>query len=109
MNSIWNKEVLPDQLKESIIVPIYKKGDETDCNAYLRISLLSTSCNILLNILFSRYSPYMKLFGIISVGFDITDQLLIRFSTIVRYCNGTVHHLFIDLKEAYDSMYNILM
>jgi hypothetical protein len=29
-NYIWNKEELPDRLKESIIVPIYKKGDKTD-------------------------------------------------------------------------------
>jgi hypothetical protein len=26
INSVWNKEELPDQLKESIIVPIHKKG-----------------------------------------------------------------------------------
>jgi hypothetical protein len=32
--SIWNKEDLPQQQKESIIVPIYKKGDKTDCNNY---------------------------------------------------------------------------
>jgi hypothetical protein len=29
INSIWNKEELPDQWKESIIVQIYKKGDKT--------------------------------------------------------------------------------
>jgi hypothetical protein len=34
MNSVWNKEELPEQWKESIIVPIYKKGDETDCSNY---------------------------------------------------------------------------
>jgi uncharacterized protein YfaP (DUF2135 family) len=28
--SIWNKEELPEERKESIIVPIYKKGDKTD-------------------------------------------------------------------------------
>jgi hypothetical protein len=27
INYIWNKEELPEQWKESIIVPIYKKGD----------------------------------------------------------------------------------
>jgi hypothetical protein len=31
---IWNKVELPQQWKESIIVPIYKKGDKTDCNNY---------------------------------------------------------------------------
>jgi hypothetical protein len=29
-----NKEELPQQWKESIIVPIYKKGNRTDCNNY---------------------------------------------------------------------------
>jgi hypothetical protein len=43
INSVWNKEELPDQWKESIIVPIHKKGDKTDCNKYRGISLLATS------------------------------------------------------------------
>jgi hypothetical protein len=30
INYIWNKEELFDQWKESIIVPIYRKGDITD-------------------------------------------------------------------------------
>jgi hypothetical protein len=30
VNSIWNKEELPDQRKESNIVPIHKKGNKTD-------------------------------------------------------------------------------
>jgi hypothetical protein len=34
INSIWNKEELPDQWKESIIVPFHKKGDKTDCNNF---------------------------------------------------------------------------
>jgi hypothetical protein len=51
INSVWNKEKLPDQWKESIIVPIHKKCDKTDCNNYRRISLLSTSYKIVSNIL----------------------------------------------------------
>jgi len=42
-NSIWNKEELPHQWKESIIVPIYKKGGEMDCSNCRRISLLPTT------------------------------------------------------------------
>jgi hypothetical protein len=38
INSIWNKEELPDQWKESITLPILKKGCKTDCNC--GISLL---------------------------------------------------------------------
>jgi hypothetical protein len=40
INSIWDKEELPDQWKESIIIPIYKKGNKTDCSNYHRIPLL---------------------------------------------------------------------
>jgi hypothetical protein len=32
INRIWNKEELPEQWKESIIIPVYKKDDETDCS-----------------------------------------------------------------------------
>jgi len=34
IDSIWNKEELPEELKVSITVPIYKKGDKTDCSNY---------------------------------------------------------------------------
>ena len=58
--SVWNKEELPEEWKESIIVPIYKKGDKTDCNNYRGISLLPTTYKILSNILLSRLIPYAE-------------------------------------------------
>jgi hypothetical protein len=41
--AIWNKEELPEDWKESIIVPIHKEGDKTDCNIYRGISILPTT------------------------------------------------------------------
>ena len=32
ITSIWKKEKLPEEWKESITVPIHNKGDKTDCN-----------------------------------------------------------------------------
>ena len=34
IKSIWNKEELPEEWKWLIIVPLYKKGVETDCSNY---------------------------------------------------------------------------
>ena len=45
--SIWNKEELPEEWKESIIVPIYEKGDKTDSSNYRGILLLPTMYKIL--------------------------------------------------------------
>jgi hypothetical protein len=60
IKSIWNKEELPDQWKESIIVPVHEKGDKTVCSNYWVISFLSTSNKILSNILLSKLSPHIN-------------------------------------------------
>ena len=60
ITSIWKKEKLPEEWNESIIVPIHKKGDKTDCNNYRGTSLLPTTYKILSNILLSRLIPYTK-------------------------------------------------
>jgi hypothetical protein len=39
---IWDKEELPHKWKESVVVPVRKKGDKTDSSTYRGISLLST-------------------------------------------------------------------
>jgi hypothetical protein len=117
---IWNKEELPHQWKESIVIPIHRKGDKTQCSNYGDISQLPTLYKILSNILLSRLIPYAD--DIIrnhQYGFQsnrsTTNQIYIRqiLEKNWKY-NGTVHQLFIDFKEAYDSvrrdvLYNILI
>jgi hypothetical protein len=58
---------------KSIVVPIHKRGDKTDCCNYRGISLLSTLYIMLSNILSSRLIPCIgvKLLGIINVDFDV--------------------------------------
>jgi hypothetical protein len=109
--SVWNKEELPQQWKESITVPVHKKGDKTDCNNYQGISLLSTAYKILSNILLARLTPYVKeVIGDHQCGLrrnrSITDQIFYIWQTLEKKWeyNGTVHQLFIDFKKAYDSV-----
>ena len=119
--SIWNKEELPEEWKESIIVPIYKKGDKTDCNNYRGISLLPTTYKILSNILLSRLIPYAEeVIGDHESGFrrnrSTTDHIFCIRQILEKKWehNEAVHQLFIDFKKAYDSvrreiLYNILI
>src|SRR5215469_2014907 len=119
--SIWNKEELPEEWKESIIVTIYKKGDKTDCNNYRGISLLSTTYKILSNILLSRPIPYAEeVIGDHQCGFrrnrSTADHIFCIRQILEKKweCNEAVHQLFIDFKKAYDSvrrevLYNILI
>jgi hypothetical protein len=58
--SIRNKEQWPKEWKESINVPIYNKGDTTDCCSYKDISLLSNTYKILSNILLSRLTAHAE-------------------------------------------------
>jgi hypothetical protein len=62
---------LPEVWKESITIPIYKKGDKTYCSNYVGISHLPTTYKILSSILLSRLTPYAEeITGDISVDFD---------------------------------------
>jgi hypothetical protein len=69
---------MPDQWKEPIVLPIYKKGDKTDC-ATMSLSLLS-SYKILSNTILSRLNPYIyEVTGDHQCGFrhnrSTTDQI----------------------------------
>jgi len=58
----------------------------------------------------AQHFDIRKLLGIVNVDFDVTGQLLFIYSTIVKYLgrkreyNEAMHQLFIDFKEAYDSV-----
>jgi hypothetical protein len=117
--SIWNKEELPQQWKESIILPVHKKGDKTDCNNYRGLSLLSTAYKILSNILLVRLTLYVnEVIGDHQCGFChnryTTDQIFYVWQILEKKWeyNGMVHQLFVDFKKAYSSvkrevLYNI--
>jgi len=108
--SIWNKEKLPEDWKELIIAPIYKKSDKTDCSNYRGISRLPTTYKILSNILLSKLTPYaVEIIGDHQSGFrhnrSITDHIFCIRQILKKKLeyNESVHQLFIDFKEAYDS------
>ena len=102
---------MPEEWKESITVPIHKKGDKTDRSNYRGISLLPTTYKILSNILLSRLVPHAKeIIGDHQCGFRrnrSTIDLIFFIRQIIEKkweYNEEVHQLFIDFKKAYDSV-----
>jgi len=68
--SSWKKKELPEEWKELIGVPIFKKGNITDCSNYRGISLLPTTYKILSIILLSRLTPHTEeIIGVHQFGF----------------------------------------
>ena len=112
--------MLPEQWKESIIVPIYKKGGKTNCSNYRGISLLWMSYKIWSNIILGRLTPYVdEIIGDLQCGFRCNRSTIDQIFCIRQILekkweyDGTIHQLFIDFKKAYDSvkrdvLYNIL-
>jgi hypothetical protein len=112
---------LPQQRKESITVPIYKKGDKTDCNTYRGISLLSTAYKILSNTFLARLTSYIsEIIGDHQCGFrrnrSTTNQIFYIRQILEKKWeyNATVHQVFTDFKKAYVSfqrevLYSILL
>jgi hypothetical protein len=92
-------------------VPIYKKGDITDCSNYRGMSLLSTWYKILSSILLSRSNPRAgEITGNQRCEFwcnrKTTDHIfnIRQILEKKQVCKDTVHQLFVDFNESYDSV-----
>jgi sorting nexin-29 len=112
VSKIWEEEVIPQEWKYGVINPIHKKGDTVLCENYRAITLLCTAYKILANVLYSRLRPYAEEIigeyqGVFRSGRSTTDQIF-TMRQILKNCweqNIETHHLFVDFKSAYDSVW----
>ena len=51
VRQMWEEERIPEEWKETIIVPLHKRGDRDRCDNYRGIALGNAAYKILLNIL----------------------------------------------------------
>ena len=111
ITDIWRNEALPGEWNESIVCPIYKKGDQKECKNYRGISILNSTYKIFSMVLCEKLKPYVtSTIGRYQCGFmpnrSTTDQIftLRQILEKTHEYNTTTHHLFIDFKQAYDSI-----
>ena len=102
---------MPSEWNKSIICPIYKKGEKSECSNYRGISLLNTAYKILATVINNRLTTYAEdLLSQEQNGFrrnrSTTDNIFIM-RQILEKCyeyNIEMHVLFIDFKQAFDSV-----
>jgi len=60
LRQIWEEERIPEEWKETIIVPICKRGDRDRCEYYRGIALGNAAYKILSNIILGKIKPYIE-------------------------------------------------
>jgi hypothetical protein len=95
----------------SLLVTIYKNDDKTDFSNYHNIQLSQASYKTVSDITLKVNSYVDNLLGIISVGFDVTDQLQMRFFAYVRCWrrNGSIMRQYISYLQILKKSYNSVM
>ena len=108
---VWDTEQLPEEWKEGVICPIYKKGDKLECENYRAITILNAAYKVLSQIIYCRLRERAKDFvGTYQAGFvegrSTTDQIFMLRQILQKFREYQIptHHLFIDFKAAYDSI-----
>ena len=105
---IYEQEEIPDEWRNSVVVPIYKeKGDVQDCNNYRRIKLMSHTMKIWERVIDQRLRMEVEItpeqFGFMP-NRRTTDAVFALRQVMERCREGqkTLYILFIDLEKAYD-------
>ncbi len=110
--NIWTNEVLPEDLRDAVIVTIYKrKGDRSECGNYRGISLLSTAGKILARIMNNRLRPVAEnILPETQSGFRPsrgTTDMIFTIRQLQEKCREQhlpLYMAFIDLTKAFDSV-----
>jgi len=106
VRQIWKEERIPEEWKETIIVPIHKRADRYMCENYRGIALGNTAYKILSNIILGKIKPYIeKVLWDYQNGFrdgrsviDNIFALKIIHEKLWEY-NQSVQYLFIDFQK----------
>lgn len=110
-NKAWQEGTIPDDWGKSILIPIPKKGDLSNCSNYRTISLINHTGKILLIILLnrlkSRLDPYLseEQAGFRKDRNTVHQILMLRLLAEKAKRQGKkIYNCFIDFQKAFDTI-----
>lgn len=111
INICWIFGRIPEEWNESVVVPIYKKGNRKDCNNYRGISLLNSAYKIYAKIITNRLNTITEaLLTEEQNGFRQNRSCIDGVFTLAqiiekhREFNIPTHMAFIDYHKAFDTV-----
>jgi len=108
----WTAGTIPQELKDAVIVTLFKKGDKSDCSNYRGITLLSIAGKVLARVLLNRLVPAVaeRHLPESQCGFRAnrgTTDMVFTLRQIQEKCREQHKDLFIsfiDLTKAFDTV-----
>ena len=108
--TIWAEESVPSDWITQLVVPIHKKGSQSDCDNFRGISLLSVPSKVFTKVISNHLKPRVQHLRESQCGFrkgrGCNDQIytLRVLMEKAREFHQPLYMCFIDLHKAYDSV-----
>ena len=113
INMILEKGEVPDDFRKTLIKPLYKEGDKSECRNYRGISLVSVGSKLLSNIILLRLRDAVdkdfneKNSAVLEKVEDVSTQIFTFRLIIEKWlsCQISLVVSFIDYEQAFDSVH----
>jgi len=89
VTQVWKEEVVPEELHQGIIIPLYKeKGSKSKCSNYRGITLLSVPGKVFAHIILARIKPTLLSHCVLNFLAPLTTTLLVVFGQVGLTAHG---------------------
>ena len=110
-NNAWHEGTIPEKWGKSILVPIPKKGDLSNCSNYRTISLINHTGKVLLKVLLNRLKNHLDPYlAEEQAGFRKDRSTVHQILTLRLLAEKTkgqgkkIYNCFIDFQKAFDTI-----
>ena len=110
-NKAWHEGMIPEEWGKSILVPIQKKGELSNCSNYRTISLINHTGKVLLIVLLNRLKNHLDPYlSEAQAGFRKDRSTVHQILTLrllaekAKRQNKKIYNCFIDFQKAFDTI-----